>query len=140
MAKSTLVRPTKARTLTRLLLGGFMTFAGISHLTFNRKEFQAQVPKWFPLDVDVTVLASGVAEISLGAGFLALPKRRRFFGILLTLFFIAIFPGNIAQYTGKVSAFGLDTDQKRFVRLFFQPVLIAAALFGGQVFQNRKKK
>ena len=27
----------------RLLLGAFMTYAGISHLTFNRQEFVAQV-------------------------------------------------------------------------------------------------
>ena len=30
----------------RLLLGAFMTYAGISHLTFNRQEFVAQVPTW----------------------------------------------------------------------------------------------
>jgi hypothetical protein len=29
-----------------LLLGAFMTYAGISHLTFNRQEFVAQVPTW----------------------------------------------------------------------------------------------
>ena len=30
----------------RLLLGLFMTYAGFSHLTFNRQEFVAQVPTW----------------------------------------------------------------------------------------------
>ena len=44
-------------------------------------------------------------------------------------FYIAIFAGNIAQYTEHRDAFGLDTDTKRFARLFFQPVLVAWALW-----------
>ncbi|UZJ63355.1 hypothetical protein OKW96_12610 [Sphingobacterium sp. KU25419] len=39
-----------------------------------------------------------------------------------------MFPGNIAQYVEKRDDFGLDTNAKRFARLFFQPVLIAWAL------------
>ena len=53
---------TPLRTLTRIALGAIMTFAGVSHLTFARQEFTAQVPDWFPIDTDVTVLASGAAE------------------------------------------------------------------------------
>ncbi|TYL50138.1 hypothetical protein FXB39_10840 [Nocardioides sp. BGMRC 2183] len=117
--------------LARIVLGSIMTFAGITHLTVARDEFQAQVPDWFPLDKDLVVVASGVAEIGLGATFLALPKHRRTVGMLLALFFVAIFPGNIAQYVEGTDAFGLDTDTKRFVRLFFQPVLVLWALFGG---------
>jgi len=50
-------------------------------------------------------------------------------GILLAIFFVLIFPGNISQYTNGISAFGLDTDEKRLIRLFFQPVLILWALW-----------
>ena len=64
------------RSVVRLVLGAVMTFAGVSHLTFARDEFQAQVPSWFPLGTDVTVLASGVAEIGLGASFLARSAAR----------------------------------------------------------------
>lgn len=120
-----------AATLARIALGSVMTFAGVTHLTVAREEFQAQVPDWFPVDKDVVVIASGVVEVGLGAAFLALPKHRRTVGMLLALFFVVIFPGNIAQYVEGNDAFGLDTDQKRFVRLFFQPVLVAWALFGG---------
>ncbi len=87
-----------SRTAARLLLGSAMVGAGILHLTTQRQEFQAQVPSWFPLDEDVTVVASGVVEIALGAAFVALPKRQRLVGGLLAAFFVAIFPGNIAQY------------------------------------------
>lgn len=120
-----------APTLARVLLGSAMVGAGVLHLTTQRQEFQAQVPSWFPLPDDFTVIASGVVEIGLGAAFVALPKQKRLVGGLLALFYVAIFPGNIAQYVEGVDAFGLDTDRARLIRLFFQPVLVLVALFGG---------
>ena len=35
-----------SQTAARLGLGGFMTAAGLSHLTVARREFRAQVPSW----------------------------------------------------------------------------------------------
>lgn len=125
------------RTTARLLLGSAMVGAGILHLTTQRQEFQAQVPSWFPLDEDVTVVASGVVEIALGAAFVAFPKRRRLVGGLLAAFFVAILPGNIAQYVDGVDAFGLDTDRARLIRLFFQPLLVLWALWGGGWLRRR---
>lgn len=52
-----------ARTLGRVALGGVLLFAGTGHLTFARREFQAQVPSWVPLDADLVVVASGVVEL-----------------------------------------------------------------------------
>ena len=117
-----------ARNITRIALGASLLFAGVTHLTIAREAFQAQVPRWVPADPDTVVLASGVAEIGLGAALVALPQRR-LAGTAAALFFTAIFPGNISQYVNKVNGFGLDTDRKRFARLFFQPVLVAAALW-----------
>jgi uncharacterized membrane protein len=130
---------TTTRTVARIALGSIMTFAGITHLTVKREEFQAQVPDWFPVDADVVVLASGVAEVALGASFAALPARKGPIAAALAAFFVLIFPGNIAQYLEHTDAFGLDTDQKRFVRLFFQPVLVVWALFGGGIWPRSKQ-
>jgi uncharacterized membrane protein len=80
---------------------------------------------------DLTVLASGAVEIALGAAFVALPRYKRVIGALLAIFFVVIFPGNIAQYVEGNDGFGLDTDEKRLGRLFFQPVLVLWALYGG---------
>ena len=117
----------------RLLLGAFMTYAGISHLTFNRQEFVAQVPTWLqfsPTFTDFVVLASGVVEIAFGLGIIFLVKNwRAIAGALLALFYVAIFPGNINQYVNHIDAFGLNTDNLRLIRLFFQPVLIFRALW-----------
>ncbi|KRF20632.1 hypothetical protein ASG90_18870 [Nocardioides sp. Soil797] len=124
------------RTLARVVLGSLMVGAGVSHLTFARDGFRAQVPAWFPVDEDLTVLGSGAVEIGLGVAFVALPQRKRLVGGLLAAFFVAIFPGNIAQYVEGVNAFGLDSDAKRLARLFFQPVLVVWALFGGDWFRR----
>ena len=130
---------TAARTLARLLLGAAVVFAGVAHLTWQRAEFRAQVPGWFPVDDDLTVLASGVVEIGLGAAFVALPRRRRTVGALLAAFFVVVFPGNVAQYLEGTDAFGLDTDGKRLVRLFFQPLLVLWALFAGGWLRRRSR-
>ena len=126
------------RAAARLLLGSAMVGAGVLHLTTQRQTFRAQVPDWFPLDEDLTVVGSGVAEIALGAAFVALPGRKRLIGGLLAAFFVAIFPGNVAQYLEGTDAFGLDTDRKRLVRLFFQPLLVLWALYGGGWWQRRR--
>lgn len=127
------------RNVARVALGLAMVGAGVLHLTTQRQEFQAQVPDWFPVDEDLTVLGSGVLEIGLGAAFVALPRRRRLIGALLAAFFVVVFPGNIAQYAEGTDAFGLDTDHKRLVRLFFQPVLVLWALFGGGWFRREPR-
>lgn len=128
-----------AQTAARITLGVAMAGAGITHLTTARQEFRAQVPDWFPIDKDLVVLASGAVEIGLGAAFVALPKRRRLVGALLAAFFVVIFPGNIAQYVEGNDAFGLDTDQKRLARLFFQPVLVLWALWGGGLLRRNRR-
>jgi uncharacterized membrane protein len=110
-------------------LGAALVYAGIGHLTFSRQEFQAQVPVWLPIDPDFVVLASGAVEITLGLGLLSAGRIAAYFGIITALFFIAIFPGNINQYVEGIDAFGLDTDQARLTRLFFQPLLVIWALW-----------
>lgn len=130
MSNRTVDQPeTTLQRVGRVALGSFMAFAGFSHLTFARREFQAQVPDWLPVSPDVTVLASGAVEIALGASMILVTKRRAIVGLLLAAFFVAIFPGNIAQWLGHRDAFGLNSDRARLVRLFFQPVLIGWALW-----------
>ncbi|MBD3757511.1 MAG: hypothetical protein IE924_05375 [Microbacterium sp.] len=121
------------RTFTRWLLAAAMIFAGLSHLFWARKEFQAQVPdvvtEVLPIDKDGVVVASGAVEMMLGAALVVLPKERRRIGGILAAFFVAIFPGNIAQAVGKRKGFGLDDDRARYLRLLFQPVLVAWAIW-----------
>jgi uncharacterized membrane protein len=124
------IKTSLLQTIFRILLGCFMVYAGYSHLTFNRIEFQAQVPEWVPLGKDLVVLLSGVVEILLGLSMLFWSKQRVKVGFALALFYVLIFPGNISQYMNGTDAFGaLNSDRARLIRLFFQPVLIGWALW-----------
>jgi len=123
------INTTTTQDIFRILLALFMIYAGFSHLTFNRVEFQAQVPDWLPLSKDLVVILSGIVEMILGLGMALWKNRRVEFGWALALFFILVFPGNIAQYLDGKDAFGVDSDRARLIRLFFQPVLIVWALW-----------
>lgn len=133
-------RTSAPRTIARVVLGGMLAFAGIGHLTVAREEFVAQVPDFVPLPDDVVVVASGVVEITLGIALIALPRWRVLIGLVTAAFFIAIFPGNIAQWLDARDAFGLDTDAKRFGRLFFQPLLVIAALWTTAAWRDRPRR
>lgn len=84
--------PTRSQRGTRILLGAFMAYAGVSHLSFHRKDFKDQVPPWLPADPDAVVIGSGVAEIGLGAALLGLPRHFRLTGLALAAFYVLIFP------------------------------------------------
>jgi len=117
------------RRLARLLLGAALVFAGVSHLTFARASFYAQVPPYLPLNVDFVVIASGIVEIALGLGLLFVARWRVPLGWLTAALFVAVFPGNVSQYLTHSDAFGLDSDRSRAIRLAFQPLLIIWALW-----------
>jgi uncharacterized membrane protein len=127
----------------QLALGAFLLSAGISHLGSNRTEFLAQVPTWLPLNADFVVVASGLVEITLGTLLittaLVFKKYRRQVGLITSIFFILIFPGNINQYVNQIDAFGLDTDTKRLIRLLFQPPLVLWALWSSGAIALLKK-
>lgn len=119
----------RVRFIARLVLGGFLVVAGTAHLSAQRAEFQAQVPSWFPVDADVVVVVSGVVELLFGAALVVSGRRSAPVGVAVAGFFIVIFPGNIAQFVEGNDAFGLNTGGARFARLWFQPVLVAWALW-----------
>lgn len=136
------IKTSKLQNFIRIFLGLFMITAAIGHFTFQRTDFQAQVPNWIPLDKDLVVILSGIVEIALGLAMVFLTQYKVKVGITLAIFYVLVFPGNIAQYLNGTSAFGLDTDQARLIRLFFQPVLIFLALWStgalAALFRNKK--
>lgn len=121
--------PLPARSIARVVLGVFLIFAGISHLSFARATFHAQVPTWLPLNADFVIISSGIAEILLGVGLLVLTRWRKWVGWVVAAFFVAVFPGNISQFLTHTDAFGLDSDLSRGTRLLFQPLLVVWALW-----------
>jgi len=127
--------------IARIVLGLMMAWAAIGHFAFHRQEFQAQVPDWIPIGKDAVVIISGIFELALGLGMIFWSRQKVIIGLSLAIFYILIFPGNIAQYVNRTDAFGLDTDQARLIRLFFQPVLVLWALWSsGALSYLRQRK
>ncbi len=93
-----------------------------------------------PISKDAIVILSGIAEISLGLAMIFWKQQRINVGIALAIFYILIFPGNVAQYLNHTDAFGLNTDDARLIRLFFQPVLIFLALWSTGALKYLLKK
>lgn len=128
------------KTLVRVGMGLIMIIAGIGHFTFFRETFQVQVPDFVPFSKDFTVLASGVVEIAFGLAMVFLVKKKRYIGLILAIFYVLIFPGNIHQYTEQLDGFGLNTDAKRLGRLFMQAVLIFLTLYSTEGWKLFMKK
>jgi uncharacterized membrane protein len=133
-------RPSSAQTVARIILGLFLVLAGISHLTFSRQAFQAQVPNWVPMNKDLVVVLSGIVEILLGVSLAFWSKKRIAIGWIVAIFFVLVFPGNIAQLVDHRNSFGLDTDLKRWLRLPFQIVLIYLALWSTGAWKKRRRQ
>ena len=127
MSTSTRPASTPVRTLARVLLAGFLVFAGVGHFVAP-EEFLAQVPPWMPAPM-LVVYVSGVVEIALGAALLGPARFRPLVGWVVAAFFVIIFPGNVSQALTGQAAFGLDSDAARWGRLAFQPVLVVWALW-----------
>lgn len=120
------------RALARWILALALGAIGIVHFVSTRG-FRVVVPDWATkatrLDKDAIVIASGAAEVALAVGLLALPKERRRIGVATAAFFVAVFPGNVHQWRTHRSTPGLDTEARRFGRLFLQPLLVLWALW-----------
>ncbi|MBW8683089.1 DoxX family protein [Chitinophaga rhizophila] len=113
----------------RIILGSLLVFTGIGHLTFLNVPFQSQVPVWVPLDPVLVVNLSGVVELLIGLSLLFWTSKRVLVGWIAAIFFVLIFPGNLAQYLSRTDAFGLNSDALRLTRLFLHPLLVAWPLW-----------
>ncbi|MEE6272487.1 DoxX family protein [Georgenia wangjunii] len=115
------------RTLGRWGLATVLLTGGIGHLA-RPEEFLAQVPPFFPAR-DKVVYYSTFVEFALALALVLAGRHKVRVGWVVAAFFVAIFPGNISQLVTRTDAFGLDSDLARGVRLLFQPLLVAWALW-----------
>jgi uncharacterized membrane protein len=138
-----LMKTTIIQNIFRVLLGSIMLYIGIAHLSFKRIEFQAQVPTWLTTNegmMDLVVLISGYIEIAFGILMILGGKLKIKTGIALGIFYVLIFPGNINQYINEIDSLRLDSDNKRLIRLFFQPLLVLWAFWSTGALKYLKRK
>ena len=115
--------------ISRYVMGGVYTFAGIMH--FVAPSFYVQIiPDYLePLGPMLLVYLSGVAEIVCGVG-LFIPKTRRLAAWATIALLVAVFPANLYMATHNVQIQGLPSWMEqpgtvgRWMRLPFQAVFI----------------
>jgi uncharacterized membrane protein len=78
---------------TRAALATLLLVTASGHFTRMKEELVRMVPEWMPAP-RLTVYLTGVCEI-LGAAGILLPATRRWAGLALILFLIAVFPANV---------------------------------------------
>lgn len=121
------VQVSAAAHAARWLLAAFLAVAGVGHFV-AMESFAAQVPPWMPAQ-DAVIVVSGLIELAFAVALVVSRRRRPLVGWLLAAFFVVIVVGNVSQFLTGTSAFGLDSDAARGVRLLFQPVLVVWALW-----------
>lgn len=117
----------QGRTSMRLAMGITMVFFGVDHLVTPDRYF-AMVESWLP-SANVIVAITGYCEIAGGLGLL-IPGLRRWAGLMLAAYFIAVFPANIHNALYGLNAQGLPSAGWYYwIRLLFQPLAVWWALY-----------
>lgn len=107
-------------------LGLALIFAGIDHIVTPMR-YVPMIDSFLPFPHAI-VLVTGLIEIA-GAVGLLLSATRRLAGILLAVYFVAVFPANINNAISGIVIEGLPQAAWYYwVRLLFQPLVIWWAL------------
>jgi uncharacterized membrane protein len=115
----------------RIALVAALLFFGTDHL-LTPERYLPMVQGMVPWPQFIVVF-TGVCELA-GAVGLLVPRLRRLAGIMLAIYFIAVFPANIRNAIQGLSVAGLPEAQWYYwIRLVFQPVAVWWALFSAGV-------
>lgn len=104
-----------------------MAFAGISHLLLPTP-FLQHLPTWVPMREEL-IFVTGLLEIALGLALLLRQPLRRWAGLALAGYLVAVFPSNIYVAVAGVDVDGQPGGAYPWLRLPFQLLFIAWALW-----------
>jgi uncharacterized membrane protein len=115
----------------RLAMALALFLVGSDHW-INPQRYLAMMPPWIPLHLEL-VLFTGAAELAGGIGLLW-KDTRRLAGLMLALYFVAVFPANVHNALNGLAVQGLpEASWYYWVRLPFQPLAIWWALFSAEL-------
>lgn len=119
------------RSFLRWLVTLLFLAAGVGHLVSTDK-FVLITPHWVPMPREV-ILASGIFEI-LAASALLTRSWRRWAGLALALYALAVWPANIKQAMEGIDVPPIPNSWwYHGPRLLLQPVIVWMALYAGGV-------
>jgi uncharacterized membrane protein len=126
-AVQALRRRHSARQSARIGMAVAMAFAGVSHLLMPTP-FVQHLPTWVPMREEL-ILVTGLLEIGLGAALLLRQPLRRWAGLALAGYLVAVFPSNVYVAVAQVEVEGQPGGAYPWLRLPFQLLFIAWALW-----------
>ncbi len=118
------------RTIARIGLGIAIAVAGATHFV-TPIPFEQHLPSWVPA-AGLVVALSGIAEMAFGIALLARWPSGVAIGRVVAAFFVAVFPTNIYVAVAGVDVDGQPGGLYPWIRLPFQFVFIAWALWSTQ--------
>ena len=126
-AVQALRRRHSARQSARIGMAVAMAFAGVSHLLMPTP-FVQHLPTWVPMREEL-ILVTGLLEIGLGTALLLRRPLRRWAGLALAGYLVAVFPSNVYVAVAQVEVEGQPAGAYPWIRLPFQLLFIAWALW-----------
>lgn len=115
----------------RVAMALALWFFGADHWV-HPDRYLAMMPPWVPLHLEL-VLFTGAAEIAGGIGLLW-STTRPLAGLMLAIYFVAVFPANLHNALNGLAVEGLpQASWYYWLRLPFQPLAIWWALFSAQL-------
>lgn len=118
------------RSTARIGLGVALAVAGFTHF-LNPTPFEQHLPPWMPA-IGLVVVLSGVAEVALGIALVAQWPSGIVIGRTVAAFFVAVFPANAYVAVAGVDVDGQPGGIYPWIRLPFQILFIAWALWSTQ--------
>ncbi|MEX2128022.1 MAG: DoxX family protein [Xanthobacteraceae bacterium] len=108
-----------------------LVFTGVDHLLLPVR-YLPMLPDFVPYPNEIVAL-TGLCEIA-GAFGLLIPRLRRLAGVMLAIYFVAVFPANIKNAIEGLSVEGLPSANWYYwVRLPFQPLVVWWSLYAAAV-------
>jgi uncharacterized membrane protein/plastocyanin len=122
------------RDSARIGFGLAFAIAGLTHL-LTPTPFVQHIPTWVPGRLEL-VYATGVIEMLGGAALAFWPHYKREIAVLLTLYLLAVFPGNIYVAIANIDVQGQPEGIYPWIRLPFQALFIWWVLWSSDALQR----
>jgi uncharacterized membrane protein/plastocyanin len=118
----------------RIGFGLAFAIASLTHL-LTPTPFVQHIPTWVPGRLEL-VYATGVLEMLGGTALVFWPRYKREIAVLLTLYLMAVFPGNIYVAIANIDVQGQPEGIYPWIRLPFQALFIWWVLWSSDVLRR----
>ena len=127
-------RHRSVRDSARIGFGLAFAIAGLTHL-LTPTPFVQHIPTWVPGRLEL-VYATGILEMLGGTALAFWPRYKREIAVLLTLYLLAVFPGNIYVAIANIDVQGQPEGIFPWIRLPFQAAYIWWVLWSSDALQR----